>query len=100
MHSAQCPYRAAMIDALDRAGIKWRPVLTSPSSQAIEACVEAGLGVSLVDRSRVTARMSVLARSALPAVAAHQVVLVRSASRAGNETVGLLERAIEQRFSV
>jgi DNA-binding transcriptional LysR family regulator len=98
MHSAQCPYRAAMTDALDRAGIKWRSVLTSPSSQAIEACVEAGLGASLMDRSRVTTRMSILARSGLPAVSAHQVVLVRSASRANSETVELLASTIEQRF--
>lgn len=89
MHATQCPYRDAMTGALDRAGRAWRIVLSSPSGQAVEACVEAGLGVSLVDRSRITAGMRVL--EALPAVAKHEVVLLRAVSARDDPAANLLD---------
>ena len=47
MFEAPCVLRSAAIDALDRAGIRWRIALTSPSVAGIWAAVEAGLGVTL-----------------------------------------------------
>ena len=44
---APCFFRDAALAALDRAGVRWRVVFTSPSLHAIFAAVEAGLGVTL-----------------------------------------------------
>ncbi|VFR21285.1 Transcriptional regulator, LysR family [plant metagenome] len=96
LHAAHCPYRDAMIASLARAGVSWRVVLSSPSSQAVQACVEAGLGVSLVDRSRVTAAMRVL--EGWPAVAPHEVVLWRAASMPSDPAATLMEEALRQHF--
>ena len=96
LHAAHCPYREAMLTALRQAGIAWRVALSSPSGHAVEACVEAGLGVSLLDRSRVTAGMRIL--NALPRIAPHEVVLLRAASAQGDPAAESLEQAIRQRF--
>lgn len=96
LHAAHCPYRDAMIASLERAGLSWRVVLSSPSSQAVQACVEAGLGVSLVDRSRVTAAMRVL--DGWPAAAPHEVVLWRAASMQSDPAATLMEEALRQHF--
>ncbi|MBU4612687.1 LysR family transcriptional regulator [Achromobacter sp. GG226] len=76
LHASGCCYRDAMLRALDQAGRPWRVVLTSPSSLAVEACVEAGLAVSLIDRSRVTAAMQVL--EDLPTIPPHEAVLLHT----------------------
>lgn len=94
LHASGCCYRDAMMAALDQAELPWRVVLTSPSSLAVETCVEAGLAVSLIDRSRVTAHMDT--RDDLPVIAPHEVLLSR-ASRAG-EAVDLLEATIRRHF--
>jgi len=44
---APCPFRTAAIGALDRAGVAWRVVLTTPSLSGIRAAVRAGLGVTV-----------------------------------------------------
>jgi len=98
LHVADCPYREAMIALLAKAGRKWRVVLSSPSSQAVEACVESGLAVSMVDRSRVTARMRVLEH--LPTPPAHEVLLLRSASAQDDPAAQLLDKTIRQHFSM
>ncbi|MFW9265850.1 LysR family transcriptional regulator [Pseudomonas sp. NR3] len=96
VHAAQCPYRQVMLQALRQSGRKVRIVLESPSSQAIKACVEAGLGISLIDRARVTENMRIL--EGLPVVPDHEVVFVRSQASHADEAVDLLGKAIQQRF--
>ncbi|MCW1937880.1 LysR substrate-binding domain-containing protein [Pseudomonas sp. MDMC_285] len=96
LHAAHCPYREAMTGALDQAGRAWRVVLSSPSNQAVEACVEAGLGVSLVDRSRITAGMRVL--EALPPIAAHEIVLLRAVSAQEDPAANLLDSILRRHF--
>ena len=44
---APCFFRAAGVEALDRAGIAWRIAFTSASLHGLWAAVEAGLGVTL-----------------------------------------------------
>jgi DNA-binding transcriptional LysR family regulator len=44
---APCFFRDAALAALDRAGVRWRIVFTSPSIHALFAAVEAGLAVTL-----------------------------------------------------
>lgn len=96
VHAAQCPYRQAMMESLRQSGRKTRIVLESPSNQAIKACVEAGLAISLIDRGRVTDAMRIL--EGLPVIAEHEVVFMRAQASRGDEAVSLLARAMQQYF--
>lgn len=96
VHAVQCPYRQAMIHALKVAGRRSRIVLESTSNQAVKACVEAGLAISLIDRGRVTERMQIL--EGLPVIADYDIVLMRSAASQEEEAVDRLAQAIQQGF--
>lgn len=98
VHAAQCPYRQAMNESLKDAGRRSRIVLESPSNQAVKACVEAGLAISLIDRAKVTEQMQIL--DSLPVIAEHEVVFLRSQSSQGDEAVDLLSRAMQQYFRI
>jgi DNA-binding transcriptional LysR family regulator len=96
VHAAQCPYRQAMVEALKQCARKSRIVLESPSTQAVKACVEAGLAISLIDRARVTDKMRIL--DDLPRVPEHEVVFIRAQASHADEAVNLLSRAMQQYF--
>lgn len=96
LYSAECPYREAMLGALKQAGRPWRVVLDSPSSQAVKACVEAGLAITVLDRARVTHDMRIL--DGLPPVPEHEVVFLRSPASQADETIALLAQAVHQYF--
>jgi DNA-binding transcriptional LysR family regulator len=96
IYAADCPYRRAMLESLKHNGRRWRVVLDSPSSQAIRACVEAGLAVSVMDRAAVTAGMDIL--EGFPALAEHEVVLLRAPAAVDDEAIDLLARSIGQSF--
>jgi DNA-binding transcriptional LysR family regulator len=96
VHAAQCPYRQAMVESLKGSGRRVRIVLDSPSNQAVKACVEAGLAISLIDRARVTPAMRIL--DGLPGIADHDVIVVRSRASLGDGAVDLLSRAIGEHF--
>ena len=96
VHAAQCPYRQAMMESLKHSGRRARVVLESPSNQAIKACVEAGLAISLIDRARVTENMQIL--DGFPAIQAHEIVFMRSLASEADEAVDLLANALQQRF--
>lgn len=96
VHAAQCSYRQAMIESLKRSGRRMRIVLESSSNQAVKACVEAGLGISVIDRARVTDGMRIL--DGLPLIADHDIIVMRSSASHGDDAVDLLRRAIGQYF--
>lgn len=96
VYAADCPYRQTMTHALTQAGRAWRVVLDSASGQAVRACVEAGLGVTLVDRAKLGSRLRML--DGLPAIDDHEVVLMWPAHAAANEAVEVLAEAIQQNF--
>ncbi|MDO7895931.1 LysR substrate-binding domain-containing protein [Pseudomonas citrulli] len=96
VHAAQCPYRQAMVESLRQSGRKTRIVLESPSNQAVKACVEAGLAISLIDRARVTDAMRIL--EGLPLIADHEVVFLRSQASPADEAEDLLAQAMQQYF--
>lgn len=96
VHAAQCPYRQAMLESLRQSGRRARIVLESPSNQAVKACVEAGLAISLIDRARVTDAMQIL--DGLPVIAEHEVVFQRSQASHNEEAVDLLAHAMQQYF--
>lgn len=96
VHAVQCPYRQAMMETLKHSGRRSRVVLESPSNQAIKACVEAGLAISLIDRAMVTDNMQIL--DGLPVIPEHEVVFLRSSSSHDDEAVNLLAQAMQQHF--
>jgi DNA-binding transcriptional LysR family regulator len=96
VHAVQCPYREAMTEALEACGRRSRIVLESQSNQAVKACVEAGLAVSLIDRAKVTERMRIL--DDLPVIPDHQIVFVRSVASQDDPAVALLSNAMRQGF--
>lgn len=55
-----CPYREIATERLEAAGWQWREVLTSASVASVQTAVETGLGISVIPRSAITARMRVL----------------------------------------
>ena len=48
-----CIYRQRSVDALNRAGKKWRISYSSPSQSGIEAAVKAGLGLTVLSEKTV-----------------------------------------------
>lgn len=98
VHALQCPYRLAMTETLKSVGRRSRIVMESASTQAVKACVEAGLAVSLIDRARVTERMQILDN--LPSICEHEVVFLRSEASLEDEIVDLLSFALQQDFQL
>ncbi|POP68818.1 LysR family transcriptional regulator [Pseudomonas syringae] len=96
VHTVQCCYRGAITEALRLSGRRSRIVLESHSSQAVKACVEAGLAVSLIDRGKVTKRMQIL--NEMPVIPDYDIVLVRSSESCGDKAVELLARAMQRSF--
>ncbi|WP_213880442.1 LysR family transcriptional regulator [Pseudomonas sp. dw_358] len=96
VYAADCSYSRALPQTLRASGRAWRTVLDSESTQAIGACVEAGLAVALMDRAQLTPRMVVV--DDLPTVAEHEVVLVRAEGGSGGEAGERLANLIAQRF--
>ncbi|SES36113.1 DNA-binding transcriptional regulator, LysR family [Vreelandella subterranea] len=95
-HTVQCAYREAMTESLKAVGRRSRIVLESHSSQAVNACVEAGLAVSLIDRGKVTEHMQIL--EGMPVIPDHDIVFIRSAASRGDQAVELLAQAMQQSF--
>lgn len=96
VYAAPCIYRKAIIASLKASGRRSRIVLESHSSKAVQACVEAGLAVSLMDRGKVSGRMLILGN--MPTIPDHNIVFVRSAASYGDEAVDLLSKALHQSF--
>ena len=78
---APCMLRKAATDALDRAGIAWRLVFTSPSLGGVWAAVAAGLGVTVRTQFGVTPGLHIMTGSehGLPALGNIDLVLHRAA---------------------
>ncbi|MNP23806.1 HTH-type transcriptional regulator GltR [compost metagenome] len=99
LFAAPCSYRRAMTQALDEKGIAWRAILDTPSGNAVKACVEAGIGVSVVDRSRITSKMKILEH--LPRIPDHEIVILQATrEREAPEAMAVLAEAIRQRFRI
>lgn len=98
LYASPCPYRDAMTHALDTAGIAWRVMLDTPSGAAVEASVEAGIGISAVDPWRLTPKMKIMDH--LPALPAHDIVMIQNHSAAdiAPHAMALLKQALQQRF--
>ncbi len=94
--AAHCPYARAMTNSLDQAGMPWRVAVTSPSSLVLETAIESGLGVSLIDRTRVSPQMQLL--EGLPRIAPHEVKLLRAEKAQASPVADQLEKVIWDGF--
>ena len=74
-----CVYRKRALDALDRAGIPWTVMYTSPSLAGAAAAVQAGLGLTVLPRNMVPAGLAPLAGQSLPDLEETQICLLARA---------------------
>lgn len=73
------PYRRRALASLDALGRSWRIVYTSPSLAGAEAAVRAGLGVTVLERDRLTSGfVSLGPESGLPDLEDAEVALYRA----------------------
>lgn len=99
LHANGCPYRAAALDALARAGKRWRTVVMSASMTALETAVSAGLAVGIIDRYRMGPRMRVLgADEGFPALALHEIQLIGTPGEV-SDAVAIVARLTGEHFS-
>ena len=98
LHGSGCPYRSAAVDALAAIGRSWRTVVTSSGSAAIEAAIEGGFAVGILDRARVTDAMRILGQDeGLPPLPAHDLIIARAPGAAG-KAQDLLAQTIIRHF--
>jgi DNA-binding transcriptional LysR family regulator len=98
LHGSGCPYRSAAVDALAEIGRSWRTVVTSSGSAAIEAAIEGGFAVGILDRARVTNAMRILGQDdGLPALPAYDLVIAQAPGSAG-KAQDLLAQTIIRHF--
>lgn len=72
---APCVYRERAIEALNKEGVRWRIVYTSPSLTGTVAAVKAGLGVSVLPRDLTTKDIQVMRD--LPPLKDTQIALLK-----------------------
>lgn len=72
---ASCVYRKRAIDTLNKEGIRWRVVYTSPSLTGTFAAVKAGLGISVLPFNMVPKELQVV--RTLPALKDAQIALLK-----------------------
>lgn len=89
-----CGYRDAALAALERAGRRWRVVVTSPSLSGLRAAVAAGLG--LTARSHLLGGLPVVEDGGLPVLdpIGHTVLVAENAGAAPRTLAGLLRTAM------
>jgi len=75
---APCVYRKRAIDALNKAGIQWRVVYTSPSLTGTIAAVKAGLGISVLSSNMIPKDLEIVHE--LPVLQDAQIALLRQSS--------------------
>ena len=61
-----CVYRENVIQTLEKAGVRWRLVYSSPSYAGRMAAVKAGLGISAIQRTMIPSYLESIEHSILP----------------------------------
>lgn len=72
-----CVYRASAIEALEKKGMKWRLVFSSPSYAGTIAAVKAGLGVTVLPRTMIPESLSAYPRRQLPHLKNTHITLLK-----------------------
>lgn len=72
-----CVYRSRAIKALEKLGIKWRLVFSSPSYTGTIAAVKAGLGITVLPRNMIPTELKALRNPILPSLSDTHVSLLK-----------------------
>ena len=72
-----CVYRSRALSSLDRAGIQWRIVYTSPSYAGIIAAVKANMGITVLPKTMIPNGLDLLAQKSLPTLSDLHVSLLK-----------------------
>lgn len=84
-----CVYRESAIQALEKAGIKWRLAYTSPSYAGKMAAVKAGLGVTIIQETMIPDYLKPLENKTLPPLADIPIALLKKQN--SNKAIESLE---------
>ena len=84
-----CVYRESAIQALEKAGIKWRLAYTSPSYAGKMAAVKAGLGITIIQETMIPDYLRKLENKILPPLADIPIALLKKQN--GNTAIESLE---------
>ena len=94
-----CGYRAAILEALERARMPYRIAVTSPSLTGLRAAVRAGLGITARGARALTEGLVALqATTPMPPLPAFQLALIR-ADEAASPAVERLAALLAEGFS-
>lgn len=91
-----CVYRSSVIETLERAGLPWRLVFSSPSYAGTVAAVKAGLGITVMPYTMIPTDLHGVDVGLLPKLADTHVSLLKH--QACNPGVNSLERFVLQKL--
>lgn len=94
---APCVYRNSAINALNKAGIKWRIVFTSPSFASKQMAINAGLGVSVLPKGMMPENTHLIGNSLLPSLENTHLSLLKRDSE--NPVFTSLEACVVKQLS-
>lgn len=72
-----CVYRSRAIGALEKSGMQWRSVFSSPSYAGTIAAVKAGLGVTVLPRNMIPENLSSMTGHDLPELSATHISMLK-----------------------
>ncbi len=72
-------YRAKALEALEKAGIRWKIVFISPSYAGIVAAVNGGMGITTLPRTMIPRGLQLLKDPRLPSLPDIHVSLLKQA---------------------
>lgn len=90
MSPTPCVYRAKAISALEKAGLNWRVVFSSPSYAGKMAAVEAGIGITVLPKTMIPPNLQALKSRFLPSLEAIHINLLKKQTK--NEAITSLEQ--------
>lgn len=91
-----CVYRENVIQALERAGIRWRLVYSSPSYAGKMAAVKAGLGITAIQRTMIPGYLEPIEHSILPKLNNIHISLLKK--EGANKAIASLEYFLLKRL--
>jgi DNA-binding transcriptional LysR family regulator len=98
LHGQGCPFRAAALDALSAAGLRWRALMIASGCSALEAAIEGGVAIGVLDQASVSPSMQIFGpKEGFPPLPAHRLAVIRQGD-APSEAGALFESVLLARF--
>ena len=93
-----CVYRESALQALEKAGLRWRIVFISPSYAGIIAAVNAGMGITTLPRTMMSDTLEVMQDDFLPDLPDIHVSLLKQTDK--NECLQSLEAFLLKKLTL